>query len=206
MTKRNPILVVALSFVTFTVYAYYWLYKTTDELKREADREDLSPILDVVLAVVTFGLWGLWAAYRNAKVAHELFEELGVRHTDRSLPVAAFGALSFVSGWAWLVSMALLQEDYKPPRRAPRGRGRGDPLRARPPGPRARGRAARAAGARGALALGGRPERARLRVERARPARVLRAGQRGRARAQASSKTYAMRAPYSIAVKATRWP
>lgn len=112
MTKRNPILVVALSFVTFTVYAYYWLYKTTDELKREADREDLSPILDVVLAVVTFGLWGLWAAYRNAKVAHELFEELGVRHADRSLPVAAFGALSFVSGWAWLVSMALLQEDY----------------------------------------------------------------------------------------------
>lgn len=112
MKKRNPILVVALAFVTFTVYAYYWLYKTTDELKQESDREDLSPVLDVVLAVLTFGLWGLWAGYRNAKIAHELFEELGVDHTDRSVPVAIFGALSFVSGWAWLVSMALLQEDY----------------------------------------------------------------------------------------------
>lgn len=112
MTKRNPVLVVALAFLTFTVYAYYWLYKTTDELKKESGREDLSPILDVVLTLITFGLWGLWAGYRNAKIAHELFEELGAKHTDRSVPVAAFGALSFVSGWAWLVSMALLQEDF----------------------------------------------------------------------------------------------
>lgn len=112
MTKRNPILVVALTFVTFTVYAYYWLYKTTDELKEESGRDDLSPILDVVLAVLTLGLWGLWAAYRNARITHELLEEHGEKHTDRSLAVAAFGAASFFSGWAWLISMALLQDDF----------------------------------------------------------------------------------------------
>jgi hypothetical protein len=112
VTKRNPILVVALTFVTFTVYAYYWLYKTTDELKDESGRDDLSPVLDVVLAVLTLGLWGLWAAYRNARITHELFEELGEKHTDRSVAVALFGAASFFSGWAWLVSMALLQDDY----------------------------------------------------------------------------------------------
>jgi hypothetical protein len=112
VTKRNPILVVALTFVTFTVYAYYWLYKTTDELKEESGRDDLSPILDVVLAALTFGLWGLWAAYRNARITHELLEDLGEKHTDRSLAVAAFGAASFFTGWAWLVSMALLQDDY----------------------------------------------------------------------------------------------
>lgn len=112
MTKRNPILVVALTFVTFTVYAYYWLYKTTDELKEESGRDDLSPILDVVLAALTLGLWGLWAAYRNARISHELLEDLGEKHTDRSLAVALFGAASFFSGWAWLVSMALLQDDF----------------------------------------------------------------------------------------------
>lgn len=112
MTKRNPLLVVALTFVTFTVYAYYWLYKTTDELKEESGRGDLHPILDVVLAALTFGLWGLWAAYRNARITHELFEELGEDHTDRSLGVALFGAASFFSGWTWLVSMAQLQDDY----------------------------------------------------------------------------------------------
>ncbi len=111
MKKRNPLVVVALAFLTFTIYAYYWLYKTTDELKEESGREELSPIVDVLLALVTFGLWGLWAGYRNAKITHELFEELGAKHTDRSLPVAIFGAGSFFTGWAWLVSMALLQDD-----------------------------------------------------------------------------------------------
>lgn len=111
MSKRSPILVVALTFVTFTLYAYYWLYKTTDELRTESGREELHPFLDVVLAALTFGLWGFWAAYRNARIVHELFEDDGVRHTDRSLPVALFAALTMVSGWAWLVSMAVLQED-----------------------------------------------------------------------------------------------
>lgn len=111
VTKRNPILVVALTFVTFTLYGYYWLYKTTDELKEETGKDDLHPVLDVVLTALTLGLWGLWAAYRNARIAHELFEEVGEKHTDRSLGVALFGVASFFSGWAWLISMALLQDD-----------------------------------------------------------------------------------------------
>lgn len=112
MTKRNPFLVVALSVLTFGIYAYYWLYKTTDELREESGRDDLHPTVDLLLAVLTFGLWGLWAGYRNAKVVHELFEEVGAKHTDRSAPVAVFGALSFVSGWAWLVALGILQDDY----------------------------------------------------------------------------------------------
>lgn len=112
MTKRNPLLVVALTFVTFTLYAYYWLYKTTAELKEEGERDDLHPVLDVVLAALTFGLWGLWAGYRNARITHELFEELGEKHTDRSLAVGLFGAGSFITGWSWLIAMGLLQDDY----------------------------------------------------------------------------------------------
>ena len=112
MTQRSPVAVVLLSFVTFTLYAYYWLYKTTDELREETGRDDLSPVLDVILTLATFGLWGLWAAYRNAKIVHEEMELRGKVHTDRSVGVAVFGALTTVSGWAWLVSMALLQEDY----------------------------------------------------------------------------------------------
>lgn len=112
VTKRNPLLVVALTFLSFTLYAYYWLFKTTDELKEESGRDDLHPFLDVVLAALTFGLWGLWAGYRNAKITHELFDELGEEHTDRSVPVALFGAASIVSGWTWLISMFLLQDDY----------------------------------------------------------------------------------------------
>lgn len=112
MTKRHPVAVVALTLVTFTLYAYWWLHRTTDELRRETDRDDLSPAVDVILTLVSFGLWGIWAGYRNAKIAHEELVDRGVDHTDRSLAVGGFAALSLVSGWAWLVSMALLQEDF----------------------------------------------------------------------------------------------
>ena len=112
MTKRSPLAVVLLSFVTFTLYAYYWLYKTTAELREETGRDDLSPVLDVFLAALTFGLFGLYAAFRNARIVHEEMELRSQNHTDRSLPVALFSALTPVSGWAWLVAMALLQEDY----------------------------------------------------------------------------------------------
>ena len=111
MKKRNPVAVVALTLVTLTVYAYYWLYSTTDELKRATGRRDLNPLLDVVLTLLTFGFWGMWAAYRNARITHETLVDLGEPHTDRSLMVAGFSALSLVSGWAWLVGMLLLQED-----------------------------------------------------------------------------------------------
>ncbi len=111
MTKRNPLLVVALTFFTLTLYAYWWLYKTTSELKEETARDDLNPILDVFLAVITFGLWGLWATVRNARIVHREMEERGEEHTDRTLGVATFAALTVFSGWSWLVSMALLQED-----------------------------------------------------------------------------------------------
>ena len=112
MTKRPPLAVVALTLLTFTVYAYFWLYRTTDELRRETDRDDLNPAVDVILTLMTFGLWGIWAAYRNAKITHEALEDRGEDHLDRSLAVGGFAAASVVSGWAWLVSIALLQEDF----------------------------------------------------------------------------------------------
>ncbi|MBX3276160.1 MAG: DUF4234 domain-containing protein [Sandaracinaceae bacterium] len=112
MEKRNPLAVVALTFVTFTLYAYYWLYKTTDELKKETGRDELQPLVDVLLAAMTFGIWGVWAAIRNARLVHEEMQARGASHTDRAFGVAAFAGLTMFTGWAWLVSMAILQDDY----------------------------------------------------------------------------------------------
>lgn len=112
MTKRHPVAVVVLTLLTFTVYAYYWLYRTTDELRRTTGRDDLSPAVDVILTLLTFGLWGIWAGYRNAKIAHEALLDRGEEHPDRSLAVAGFAGFSLVSGWAWLVAIALLQDDF----------------------------------------------------------------------------------------------
>jgi hypothetical protein len=113
MTKRSPIFILVLTLLTLGLYPYYWLYATSEELRRESGRTDISPLLDAFLAFVTLGAWGVWAGYRNAKLAHELIEESGEPHTDHSIPVAAAGVASFFVGpVAWLVAILLLQDDY----------------------------------------------------------------------------------------------
>lgn len=112
MTKRSPAAIVILTMLTFGLYAYYWLYSTSAELKQESGRRDVTPLLDALLAFLTAGVWGIWAGYRNARIAHQLFVDREIAHTDRSLLVGAAGAASFFLGpWTWLVAIALLQED-----------------------------------------------------------------------------------------------
>lgn len=111
MTHRNPFVVLLLTVVTFTLYGYYWLYVTTDELRRETGRE-LSPVLDVLLAVLTLGLWGLYVSWRNAGIVHEVLSARSVEHVDSSTAVMVFNLSTFVWGAGWLVSLLLLQLDY----------------------------------------------------------------------------------------------
>ena len=112
MRERNPVVVVGLTLLTFTLYAYYWVFVTTHELREETGREDLHPLVDLMLTVITLGLWGFWVGYRNSRIVHEELVELGhARHIDRSAAVGVTCALTFFSGWAWLVAMALVQDD-----------------------------------------------------------------------------------------------
>jgi hypothetical protein len=112
LTERNPVVVVLLSLVTFSLYGFYWLYVTTEELADVTGDPRLDPTVDLILALVTFGVWGLYAAWRNAEIAHRALVARGVAHQDRSTMVAGFGIATFFFGLAWLVSIALLQEDY----------------------------------------------------------------------------------------------
>ena len=112
MTERNPVVVVVLSLVTCSVYAFYWLYATTKELAEVTGDRRLDPTIDLLLAIVTAGLWGIYAAWRNADIAHRALVDRGVAHQDRSTLVAGFGIATYFVGLAWLVSMALLQDDY----------------------------------------------------------------------------------------------
>src|SRR5688572_8007604 len=106
VTKRNPAAVVLFSILTFGLYAYYWLYATTSELKQETGRRDLSPLLDALLAFITVGVWGVWAGFRNARIAHQLHVDRELAHTDRSLIVGIACAASFFVGpWAWLLAI-----------------------------------------------------------------------------------------------------
>ncbi len=111
MVQRHPVAIVLLTLCTFTVYAFFWLFETTEELKRVTRDESLSPATDVLLALCSCGLWGLYASYRNAKLTHRVLQERGVVRESRADLVAVLNLATLFVGWTWLVSMVLVQEE-----------------------------------------------------------------------------------------------
>lgn len=103
---RHPALVLGLSLVTCGIYGFVWLWQVETEIKQELGREDLNAALDVLLCLVTFGLWGVYLAYRLPRDIAEVQRRRGATVTDLSL----VSLLVAVTGF-WFVSVALCQHE-----------------------------------------------------------------------------------------------
>lgn len=112
MTRRNIAMVIVLTFVTCGIYWFFWFYNTTVELKRTSGRAELNPGVDLALAIVTCSLWGLYALYRNAQIAHATLAARGVPHQDHSQLILILNIVALVVGVTSLVSMGVLQDDF----------------------------------------------------------------------------------------------
>ncbi|HEV2912665.1 MAG TPA: DUF4234 domain-containing protein [Pyrinomonadaceae bacterium] len=97
--KRDPIMVLVLSFVTCGIYGLYEIYKVSSELRGALGRQDINPTLDVVLGVVTCGLYFIYLAYRYPQLIMELQDRVGQPRNDISLIsiILAICGLSVVS-------------------------------------------------------------------------------------------------------------
>lgn len=111
MTRRSVAVVVLLSFITCGIYWFWWIYATTDELKRVTGHPDLNPVVDLVLCIVTCSLWGIYVEYRNAAVVHQEMVKAGRNHEDRSIIILVLNLATFVVGLTGFVAIALLQEE-----------------------------------------------------------------------------------------------
>lgn len=111
ITERNSAIVVLLSIFTCGIYALYWLYKTTEELKNATNDAQLNPALDLVVSILTCGLWGMLVTYRNAQKVHQAILPYSPQHKDQSQPVLILGIASLVAGLTWVVAVYLTQEE-----------------------------------------------------------------------------------------------
>jgi len=84
LAPRNSGLAIVLMLVTCGIYAYIWLYKSSDELRLATGDESIKPGVDVLLSLVTCGIWFIYAQYRNAKKCHEVFSAMNVPREDKS--------------------------------------------------------------------------------------------------------------------------
>lgn len=111
MTKREPWIVLVLTFVTCGLYHLWWQYTTTEELRDESARDDLNPTTDLLLTVVTCGLWAVYVAYRNAQVVHEIYAKHGMQHDDKSTLIVLLYAVAVFNGVTALLAPMILQDE-----------------------------------------------------------------------------------------------
>lgn len=112
MTRREPVMVLLLSFVTCGIYGIYWQYVTTTELRDASGRQDLNPGLDLVVTLLCCGLWSLYVQYRNAQIIHEVLTARGIAHEDKSNTVLLLNIAHFVTGVTGFIPPLILQDEY----------------------------------------------------------------------------------------------
>ena len=110
MTRRDLVVVALLTIFTCGLYALYWQYKTTDELKAVTGK-DLNPGLEVLLSVVTCGIFSIYAHYRNAQLVTEQMKAWRGAHEDKSNIVLALDVASLVVGVTWIAAVLILQDE-----------------------------------------------------------------------------------------------
>jgi len=100
-TKRNPLGVLGLSFLTLGVYFFVWYYKINGELRRAENDESISPVRSIM--AMTFG-WLLIvppfiAMYNTAKHVQALETRRGVGQTvEPALTIVLMFLFSFGNG------------------------------------------------------------------------------------------------------------
>ena len=83
--KRDPIMVLILGILTCGIYAVYWVYKTSSEIKDALGREDINPALDAVLTFVTCFVWLVYLAYKYPQLLLQLQDKAGLPRNDITL-------------------------------------------------------------------------------------------------------------------------
>lgn len=112
MTRREPWMVCLLSFVTCGFYGFYWNYVTTTELKQVSGREDLNPTTDLIIGIVTCGLYYLYSTYRNAQIVHEVWTKRSQPHEDKAQTILLLNVAALVVYVSAFIAQLILQDEY----------------------------------------------------------------------------------------------
>ncbi|MCB9591473.1 MAG: DUF4234 domain-containing protein [Sandaracinaceae bacterium] len=108
---RDPAMTLILTIATCRLYELVWIFQSTSQLRRLTGRRDLVPGLDVMLTLMTFGLWSFWVFYRNVEAVDEVLEPTG-HHMSQMGTVVGLTFGSFVCGILHWVLLYKVQEVY----------------------------------------------------------------------------------------------
>lgn len=111
--ERNGALVILYSFLSCGIYMFYWFYKTSEEVRDALNDQSINPGTDLLLAIVTCGLWGIYIEHRNITKLHHAQLAYNPHRQDKSTTIMILNILPFVGiPFTNLVAIYMVQEEY----------------------------------------------------------------------------------------------
>lgn len=90
--KREPVMVIVFTIITCGFYGLWWMYTYGTEVKNSLGRQDLNPGTDLVIGLVTCGIWSTIAFwYKYPKLIMEMQQRVGLPPNDISTMTLVLG-------------------------------------------------------------------------------------------------------------------
>ncbi|WP_157152010.1 DUF4234 domain-containing protein [Brachyspira sp. SAP_772] len=92
-------LLLLLNILTCGLFYYYWIYKTTTEIKDFTGKEDINPLIEVLFGFFTCGLYFKYWYYKYGKIVYkEMPTQIGMNNTeDKTVMIVLIDIVIFIA-------------------------------------------------------------------------------------------------------------
>lgn len=103
-------LLLLLNILTCGLFYYYWIYKTTKEIKDFTGKEDINPLIEVLLGFFTCGLYFKYWYYKYGKVVYkEMPNQIGMDNTeDKTVMIVLIDIVIFIALFLNIIFSAII--------------------------------------------------------------------------------------------------
>ncbi|WP_297285189.1 DUF4234 domain-containing protein [uncultured Brachyspira sp.] len=103
-------LLLMLNVASCGLFYYYWIYKTSKEIKDCTERIDINPFLEVLLGIFTCGLYFKYWYYKYGKIVYkEIPQKFGMDNTeDKTLILVLIDIIVFLAFFFNIIFSAII--------------------------------------------------------------------------------------------------
>jgi hypothetical protein len=111
--ERSPVMVLLLTLITCGLYLIYWYYVFYRDLSSITGRTPtgLPFFLDCIIALFTFGLWGVYVDYCISQQLQQIRMANGIDLPDSTLLVLVLDAVSIFTAHLLFIFTSAIQQD-----------------------------------------------------------------------------------------------
>ena len=111
--NRNAGIVLLLSIVTCGLYLIYWYYKVYQEMTwlTGATPTGNSFLMDMVISIITLGIWGIYVDYTISQKLHQVQKSRGIQAEETGTLVIILDVAAYLTGFITNFVSSAIQQD-----------------------------------------------------------------------------------------------